>query len=491
MPTFGLLVLLGLSIGWIIYTQRERDRLRQALRRYDTLVSQEEAEAELSSDIRVKQRELEQITEKQEQLKLNYEQSLSQAEFDAELSSKIQQKQRTLSELVRTQEHLNIQINNLQQNLGQLKEEYDLQVLGFYEPKYDFISSELYQKQFNYIVSERKKMIKNGAAAICQKTWTVGEDAKKGRRMIDDYLKLLRGTFDNTCDSAISNARSNNVEKLEKNIKDVFERLNKWSRTLECEITEKYLQLRLRELDLKYEMEVKKQEERDRDKMNRERVAKDKKEREAIEKARQEEEEAIQRKLQHEQDIERIRQEIEESVGQQRKALELQMQELERLRAKAQSDEEDAVSRFRKLKSGFVYVISSIGSFEQGIYRICMTQSSDPDKYVRDMNPVVPFPFDVYFKIFSEDALDTLNRLHQIFQDRRVNKRNLRREFFRASLDEIDQAINEIARETPYLKNIQRFEAIPLADEYRWSRVSQQQGKLPSFSAEYRNDEIA
>lgn len=82
------------------------------------------------------------------------------------------------------------------------------------------------------------------------------------------------------------------------------------------------------------------------------------------------------------------------------------------------------------------------------------------------MNPAVPFQFDVHFKIFSEDALDTLQRLHQHFDDKRVNVVNSRRDFFKVSIDEIEQAVKEIKKKTGVLR-IDVFEQAPQAYEYR------------------------
>jgi hypothetical protein len=486
-----LLFLLALSSAGIIYTLGELNRSRKALRRYDSLSSQENFIEQLNLDIHNRQRELASLTINFERLLSKYDGLYSQDELKAKLDTAIHSSRITLFQLEQQRNQLETHIYQLRQQVSGLEEESHLQSLGFYEPKYDFISSELYKKQFDAVREQQKKMIKNGSAAICKKTWVVVDDEKKGKKMISDYLKLLRGTFDNTCDAAISNAKSNNIASLEKKIRDIFERLNKWSKTLECEITENYLKLRLRELDLKYEMEIKKEEERDRDRLIREQMAKEKKEREAIEKARQEEEEAAQREISYQQEIKKIRREIEESVGQERKVLERKSQELEKLLDKARSDREDAISRGRKIKSGYIYVISSMGSFEQGIYRIFMTQSDDPDKYIKGMNPVVPFPFDIYFKVYSEDVSATINILHQRFVDRRVNKINPRREFFRVSLDEIEQAINEISRETPNLKSIQRIDAIPLADEYRRSRSADQKDSHSSTNFMHRNDETA
>ncbi|MEH1891840.1 MAG: GIY-YIG nuclease family protein [Nostoc sp.] len=61
--------------------------------------------------------------------------------------------------------------------------------------------------------------------------------------------------------------------------------------------------------------------------------------------------------------------------------------------------------------------------------------TSRGDEYIKEMNPNVPFQFDIHFKIFSEDALETLQNLHQRFDDKRVNTANSRRDFFQVSID--------------------------------------------------------
>jgi hypothetical protein len=142
------------------------------------------------------------------------------------------------------------------------------------------------------------------------------------------------------------------------------------------------------------------------------------------------------------------------------------VQNLKNLIAKATGDRERATSRSKMIKSGVIYVLSNTGSLGRDVYRICMTKSSKPDDYVREMTPIVPFPFDIHFRIESEDASDTLERLRTCFSNRRVNLINGRREFFRVSFDEINQAIDEIAKQTGVLKNI-HCERVPEAYEYR------------------------
>jgi len=119
-----------------------------------------------------------------------------------------------------------------------------------------------------------------------------------------------------------------------------------------------------------------------------------------------------------------------------------------------------------------IYVISNIGSLGRDIYRIFMTKSSKPDVYVRTMNPSVPFPFDVHFKLFSEDASETVQYLHQQFNDKRVNIANEKREFFKVRLDEIEQVVQKIYRETGAL-TIEKFEKVPQALEYRRTQAAE------------------
>lgn len=423
--------LLGMLVvsGFLVKAYQENEQLRKRLYRYDSLTSREDVEKQLDSNIHLKQAELEQLLQDEKQL--------------------------------------NTKIRSLKQQTTELEEENHLQALGFYKPKYNFDISDDYRNRFDQVTEKRKQMIKNGTAAICRKEWSVGEDVRKGKKMINDYLKVIREAFDAVCDAAIDEAKVANINRLQKRIQANFEKLNKSSAILECQITEGYLKLRLEELNVKYELEMKKQEEQERARAIREQMAKEKKERDAIEKARQEEEAAAEKKRQYQQVQERIQQEMSKAVGEQLEELERQRNYYAELISKAQKDEDDAIERQRGLKSGIIYVLSSLGSLEKDVYRIFMTQNSEPDKYVKNMNPFVPFPFNVRLKIYSEDVTATLQQLHSQFNDRRVNMINPRREFFKVPLKEIKEAVYSIRNKTSNFRiDIQEPEDSPLENEY-------------------------
>ena len=90
-----------------------------------------------------------------------------------------------------------------------------------------------------------------------------------------------------------------------------------------------------------------------------------------------------------------------------------------------------------------------------------MTRRLDPLDRVKELGDAsVPFPFDIHSFIFSEDAVDLENKLHASLEQRRVNKINLRKEFFNVSLDELENLVLNIDPSAEFNRTI-------LAEEYK------------------------
>lgn len=129
--------------------------------------------------------------------------------------------------------------------------------------------------------------------------------------------------------------------------------------------------------------------------------------------------------------------------------------------AEARANKERAISMAQQTKAGYVYVISNIGSFGEGIYKIGMTRRLDPEDRIRELsNASVPFKFDIHAMIYSEDAPALEALLHNAFETNKVNKINGRKEFFNVSLDEIENKIRESGINASFVK-------IPEARDYR------------------------
>ena len=117
-------------------------------------------------------------------------------------------------------------------------------------------------------------------------------------------------------------------------------------------------------------------------------------------------------------------------------------------------------------KAGYVYIISNVGAFGEGVYKIGMTRRLEPMDRIDELGDAsVPFDFDVHALIFSDNAPGLEAALHKAFEDRKLNMVNTRREFFRVSLEEIKTVVKKNFDQTV------DFVDVPLAEQYRQSEL--------------------
>lgn len=138
----------------------------------------------------------------------------------------------------------------------------------------------------------------------------------------------------------------------------------------------------------------------------------------------------------------------------------------------------EEITTLQNGKAGNVYVISNLGSFGENVFKIGMTRRLDPQDRINELgNASVPFKFDVHSFIFSDDASDLEAELHKRLNDKRVNKVNLRKEFFNVTIDELEELVTEICPTAEFNKTM-------LAEEFRQSQSTDK-----VYSSEYELDE--
>jgi|GEM_PF-4530434 len=99
-----------------------------------------------------------------------------------------------------------------------------------------------------------------------------------------------------------------------------------------------------------------------------------------------------------------------------------------------------------------------------------MTRRLDPQDRVDELsNASVPFRFDVHAVIFSENAPQLEYELHKKFHEKRINRVNRRKEFFKVKLDEIEAFVKEHANAEI------EFTKIAEAREYRQTMTVMEQ----------------
>ncbi|MCA9073830.1 MAG: GIY-YIG nuclease family protein [Planctomycetaceae bacterium] len=159
------------------------------------------------------------------------------------------------------------------------------------------------------------------------------------------------------------------------------------------------------------------------------------------ERARREREQAIREAEEQEMFLQ---QRLQEALQQQTDAHGEEIAELQRQLADAQASSERAKSMAQLTKTGHVYVLSNIGSFGKDIFKVGMTRRLDPSLRVKELGDAsVPFPFDVHAMFSCDDAPTLENMLHRELTQYRVNRVNLRKEYFQVDLSEIVSAVEK------------------------------------------------
>ena len=406
---------------------------------YKKVSKQEEQVAE---ELQAKKDEMNNIDEKLRQMEKDKEEELriKLADKEAEINSKDQE------------------LKSLQEQLALAKEEDEMQTYGLYEPHYDFENATAYKEKLDEIKRKQKESVKDKTAAWGNPNMRLDGDLRKGQAMINDNIKQIIRTFNTECDGIIRKVKHSNMESSEKRIRKSYETLNKLNERVGVRIQPKYLDLKLEELHLAYEYQVKKQEEKELLAEAREREREEKKLRQKLEKE----------KNKFNRENNRINNELSEAEAKLQAANDEEkaklQAEIDKLKAALEKNNEE-IEKIDKWEetpgAGYVYIISNIGSFGEDVYKIGVTRRDDPEERIRELsNASVPFKYDSHVFIFSEDAYNLESSLHERFDNKRVNKVNRRKEFFNIGIDDVKKIVEENKA------SVHSFVEEPEAEEY-------------------------
>jgi hypothetical protein len=359
-----------------------------------------------------------------------------------EVKKRIQERQNRRSEIDREIYEAEGRLAERKKELVVLDDEVLLQSFGLYKPRYEFANAAAYKLKLDVIRENQASLVKGGGAARCPTGWTVNNDKKEGERMIRDYTKLIIRAFNNECDTSIAAVKFHNIEAIAKRIRKAYETLNKLGSRMSLSITPAYLELKLEELQLAYEYQVKKQEEKEEQKRLREQMREEARVLKEIEEART----MLDKEERHfKKALASLDRRLAEASTETEKTVLLEERALiaSKLDEVVQK-EKDIDYRQQNTRAGYVYIISNVGAFGEGIYKIGVTRRLDPEERVDELSDAsVPYDFDIHAIIFSDDAPALETALHRKFTPSRLNLVNLRREFFRTTLDDIETVVKE------------------------------------------------
>lgn len=449
----GLIILLIFLISFSLSSKRKVTSLQSALKKYDSIINLELEKTKLSNEI--------------DSIKSQI--SKEKSEWDlkkSDLISSYKSAQNLYSQL-------NIEVQKLNETL-------EMASYGIYSPHFDFDSPEDYKINLERNINTQKNYIKNDLAVKCNTKWSVEGNIEKGNKKTKNFHNLMLKAFNGECDALISKVDWNNVVKYEERIKKTYESINSLAKINDSQILPDYLGLKLNELYLTYEYKnkvhlQKEEQRRIKEEMKEEEKALREFER-AKEKAEKEEEKFKKALLV-------AKEELQKAHGDKVDSLNQKILELEQMIKEAEENKQRAISMAQQTKSGHVYIISNIGSFGDNVYKIGMTRRLDPEDRVKELGDAsVPFPFDIHAMIYSDNAPELENKLHNVFSDKKVNLVNNRKEFFYVHLDEI----KDWAQKNKYNLDIT---LLAEAREYRES-FSLRSAKTPQIKSENEGLEV-
>lgn len=271
--------------------------------------------------------------------------------------------------------------------------------------------------------------------------------------------QILR-TFNAECDNIMMNISLKNIDSVKKQIVKSYDTINSLYSVYDAGLEDDILELKLKQANLLYTYELKYQQEKDVQRAIKEQMMEEAKAQREIEEQKKKIEKDLQ---QHMGEVSRLMKYMQKTQADTEKQFYMdKIKELEDKIKSLESDKENVLEREANAKAGFVYIISNIGSFGDGIYKIGMTRRLEPMDRINELSSAsVPFEFDVHAMIFSSDAPELENMLHKTFADKAVNKVNPRKEFFKVDIDEIEKVVKENYNDTV------EFTKVPVAAEYR------------------------
>ena len=257
--------------------------------------------------------------------------------------------------------------------------------------------------------------------------YTLNDSASKGKAMQKTYGEGLVYALNAYLDSKEKSVTYYNLNKTIDAISKKFNMYQKKAENIGLSLNSDYVSTRIDIMKLNLAIKQKEKEE---------------KERIREEKRRMREEEKLA------QEIAKIRANINADRLRYDKALgkattEQERQEIKNHLAEIDKREQDINYREQHSRSGWLYVIDTPAM--PGICKLGCTRRIDPLQRVAELSSAsVPFPFICRAVVFSDDVFDIETKIHNYFNDKRVNKENLHKEFFAITPNEAITALKDV-----------------------------------------------
>lgn len=350
-------------------------------------------------------------------------------------------------------------IKNAQSNLGSLEskvksQKYILQalessisltrgrIIGEEIKAYSYpakrTSSQQLESQLKVTEDKISSMIIEDNLISHASAYTVDGSITKGRDFQKFYGESLIMSFNNYFDKKAKSITVSNYDHNCELIKSYFNKMNKRANVIGDSLNEKYLVHKLATLKILLDIKIVSSEERTREIEERRKLREEEKLLQEIEKEKAEL--ATQRRM-YQQSLTKALNEAE------RIEFEAKLKEIDKR-------ESDIDYRLSNKRAGYLYITASDSM--PNITKIGATRQLNPLVRIHELSSAsVPFPFVCFGLTFSDDVFDLEAKIHEYFNNKRVNKTNRHKEFFEITPQEaIDVLRNKFKCEVHFVDEV-------------------------------------
>lgn len=314
--------------------------------------------------------------------------------------------------------------------------------VGLLPPTFKFDDRESLKAQIEKCLSQQFNIIKLGNATTAYSNWEWFGSKSKGKQMVNAYQSLLLKAFNAEFDVIRKQMRHSSYDSAINKLYRLEEQLAKLGETANVAISQEYFNWKLKELGV-WHSELEYKEELKREKKKQQALL-----REQSKKSGEETEELEDDIYYRKSDLRKAQKLAQKLHGANAADMEIKIAKMHQEIEKLESKFERATSQAQVTKAGYIYVISNIGSFGEGVVKIGMTRRLEPMDRVNELGDAsVPFKFDVHTLTFVDDAPKLEKTLHRRFNEKRVNIENHRKEFFRITPQEVAEEMKALGVE--------------------------------------------
>lgn len=257
--------------------------------------------------------------------------------------------------------------------------------------------------------------------------YTLNNSASKGKAMQKTYGEGLIYALNAYLDSKEKSVTYYSLNKTIDAISKKFNMYQKKAENIGLSLNSDYVSTRIDIMKLNLAIKQKEKEEKERIREEKQRMREEEKLAQEIAKIRA--------------SINADRLRYDKALG--KATTEQERQEIKNHLAEIDKREQDINYREQHSRSGWLYVIDTPAM--PGICKLGCSKRINPLVRIAELSSAsVPFPFICRALVFSDDVFDIETKIHNYFNDKRVNKENLHKEFFAITPNEAITALKDV-----------------------------------------------